>query len=273
VNVTVVGLGHFAGVVASCLAQRGHAICQVDFMPPLMRDGQKHAKDEPGWIPWVSQEEDPDLVWIAYDVPLDAMGAPVVDEVLNRCAMRNDLYPHEIPFLISCQWPVGTLARLQTSMPDRELIYVMENVRVGKAIDDFMNQTMVVVGTRDNDHNSPTNTMIGELLFPFSSCLMPMSPESAEMTKHTTNAFMALQIAFINEIAALSQTVGANPFHVSGGLLSDARVNACAPLNPGGPFGGGSLKRDLKVLERLTQESGKAFPIIEAILPSNERPR
>ncbi len=92
-----------------------------------------------------------------------------------------------------------------------------------------------------------------------------MSIESAEMAKHTTNAFMALQIAFANEIAAICQTVQASPDDVLAGLMTDARVSPLAPLKPGKPFGGGSLQRDLLVLEGLTDA-----PIIHAIRQSND---
>ncbi len=260
-NITVVGMGHFAGVVAFCLVEQSHLVHQRDVEPFLMRQGQKLAEDELGWRPWkmfgtVSQH----LVWIAYDVPLDAQGAPVVTEVLERLDHWHDLYGRDVPFLISCQWPVGTMRQVQARCKGRKLFYVMENVRVGKAIQDFRRQTFLAIGT---DELVPP--AIVDLLRPFTDCLLVMKPESAELAKHTVNAFMALQIAFINEIARVAQDVGASADDVSRVLLSDARVSPQAPLHHGRPFGGGSLKRDLKVLEQLTHA-----PILNAILASNE---
>ncbi len=263
-NITVVGMGHFAGVVASCLAEKGHAVRQVDTEPFLLREGQKRAENEPGWMAWeqapISTSTLPDLVWIAYDVPLDASGAPVVTGVLARLDYWHVWAPHWAPFLISCQWPVGTMRQVQARCKGRKLFYVMENVRVGKAIQDFRRQTFLAIGT---DELVPP--AIVDLLRPFTDCLLVMKPESAELAKHTVNAFMALQIAFINEIADLASQVGASATDISRVLLSDARVSPQAPLHAGRPFGGGSLKRDLKVLEQLT-----TAPIIRAILPSNE---
>lgn len=266
-NILVVGFGHFAGVVASCLAQRGHGIWQTDEEPPLIREGQKRAEDEPGYVPVAYSlfENGPDVVWVAYDCPLDANGLPVIDEILARIMRWHEHFPVGVPFVVSCQWPVGTMATLERLCEGRTFIYVMENVRVGHAIQDFQNPDTIVIGTR-----RPIPEDLQNMLAGFTGDIFGISPESAEMVKHTTNAFMALQIAFINEIAQLSERVGANPLDVAEGLMSDWRVNGNAPLHPGGPFGGGSLSRDVKVLERLTLEHDVYAPLLQFIHTSND---
>lgn len=265
-NITVVGFGHFAGVVASCLAEQGHGVWQRDEPPDLIREGQRRPESEPGYVPYVPMQAPPDLVWVAYDCPLDADGAPVVDEILNRIERLHVEIPPRVPFLVSCQWPVGTLAALERRCQNRDFYYVLENVRVGKAITDFRHQTAIIVGSRQ-----PLRFSERELVLkPFADTIVKLSPESAEMAKHATNAFMALQVAFANEIAKVCAHVGADSDGVMGAVKMDGRVSPRAPLMPGAPFGGGSLQRDLLILERLIVQHRIDAPILLNIRASNE---
>lgn len=272
-KIGVIGYGHFAGVVCSCLSLT-HDLIQRDESPFLIRDGQTPVEHEPGWADLMQRNrpilmqgnlDSCDLVWIAYDVPLDADGLPVVDEILARIQRLDATLPKTIPFLVSCQWPVGTTRKIAQQCEGRAFVYVMENVRVGKAIADFQANPISICGV-----NAVTRCAVFEqLCSSVSGDTLWMSWESAELTKHTTNAFMALQIAFVNEIARVAESVGALPADVARGLRSDARVSPQAPLRPGGPFGGGSLKRDLLVLEQLRYNHGLSTPILDAILDSN----
>lgn len=278
-KIGVIGFGHFAGVVAACLADKRHIIAQFDYVPALRRADQRLAVDEPGWKGlyaawchnWKQCEttitlKHQDLLWIAYDVPLDENGSPVVDEILSRIHRLHGELPTAIPFLVSCQWPVGTTRKIAAQCEGREFVYVMENVRVGKAIADFQANPLPAIGAADIPQG---------VVWDFIKSIQTKdawcgSWESIELAKHTTNAFMALQIAFINEIGRIADAVGAEKADVSRALMSDARVSPHAPLKPGGPFGGGSLKRDLLVLEQVGEDHKLVTPIIDSILMSNE---
>ena len=87
-----------------------------------------------------------------------------------------------------------------------------------------------------------------------------MRTESAEMVKHALNSFLALSITFINEIARLSEQVGADAKEVSQGLKSEPRIGQKAYLGPGGPFAGGTLARDVVTLTKLAQAKGETLP-------------
>ena len=82
-----------------------------------------------------------------------------------------------------------------------------------------------------------------------------MKPESAEMIKHSINSFLANSICYINEITRISNSVGADPKEVSFGLKSDERIGYKSYLSPGGPFGGGTLGRDLTFLKKISKKS------------------
>ena len=268
-NVCVIGTGHFASIVAAVLSSMKHVVTLSDEVPRLRRTNQIPPEDEPGYIDLtrkgmatkhlVPALDSVDIYWIAYDVPLNDKGGPETAEVERRIIGLDSRAPKEIPFLVSCQWPVGTTRRLSEKCHGREFIYVMENVRVNRAVADFASAPFPLVGA-----NSPVSSLANKFI-DHRVLLMPMTWESAEMAKHATNAFMALQVAFANEIACVCRHVGADADVVMQGVMCDARVSDKAPLRPGAPFGGGSLQRDLMVLETLTDA-----PIIHAIRKSND---
>ena len=101
--------------------------------------------------------------------------------------------------------------------------------------------------------------------------LIFMKSESAEMVKHSINSFLALSVTFINEIATICEQIGADAKEVSLGIKSDNRIGKKAYLNPGAPFSGGTLARDVRYLNEFgSNDDGIFTPIINSILPSND---
>jgi UDPglucose 6-dehydrogenase len=90
------------------------------------------------------------------------------------------------------------------------------------------------------------------------------------MVKHALNSFLALSIAFINEIARLCERVGADAKEVSLGLKSEPRIGPRAYLGPGGSFAGGTLARDVVTLSKLAEREGEKISVIPAIKQSND---
>ncbi len=89
---------------------------------------------------------------------------------------------------------------------------------------------------------------LAELLAPFSANVLWMGVESAEMLKHALNGFLATSVAFVNEIAVICESVGADAAEVARGLKSDPRIGPRAYLSPGEAFAGGTLARDIGFL-------------------------
>lgn len=128
--------------------------------------------------------------------------------------------------LVSYQALVGTSARLQKKWPENPVCYSPENIRRATALEDFRNQSRVVIG---GDYQKQLETLFA----PFCSRVLWMSWESAEMVKHALNTFLALCVRFGNEIGELCETVGANPRDVVAGLTTERRVGRHAPIHPG----------------------------------------
>src|SRR5439155_8140956 len=113
-----------------------------------------------------------------------------------------------------------------------------------KAIEVFTKPDRVVVGTR----TEADRQRIAGLLAPITDRIEWMSVESAEMTKHALNAFLATSVVFINEVATLCEQVGADAGEVERGLKTDLRIGSRAYLKAGAAFAGGTLARDVTVL-------------------------
>jgi UDPglucose 6-dehydrogenase len=140
-----------------------------------------------------------------------------------------------------------------------------ENLRLGRAIEVFMSPDRIVVGVR----NDEARARLQALLVPISARIEWMSVESAEMTKHAVNAFLATSVAFINELAGLCEPVGADAKEVERGLRTERRIGPDAYLSPGGAFAGGTLARDVQFLRGLATGFERPAPLMDGVLASN----
>jgi len=207
-----------------------------------------------------------DVLWVCMDTPVDENDESDVDSTLaiHRQALAH--LPNGALVLISSQLPVGTCAKLEEEFPQFHFACSPENLRLGKAIDAFEKPARVIVGIRDEAKKA----VIEELFAPFSSQILFMRTESAEMVKHALNSFLALSITFINEIARLCEQTGADAKEVAAGLKSEPRIGPKAYLSPGGPFAGGTLARDVVTLTKLAEAKGEKISVIPAIKQSND---
>ncbi len=196
---------------------------------------------------------------VADDARLDA----VVDE-FAMTAQSGAL------LLVSSQLPVGTCRRWRTrlAVEDRGLLlaHVPENLRLGQALNDFMEPERMLIGADDDAAFEIASSALAR----FSASPMRLTLASAEMAKHATNAYLAVCIAFANDLAWLSLKAGADPTEVAAALRADSRVSPSAPLRPGSAFSGATLLRDLVTLRDLGEECGRP-ELFEAVLHSNER--
>jgi UDPglucose 6-dehydrogenase len=289
-NVCVLGLWHLGTVTAACLASGGHQVTGLDFDPSVV-DGLRAGQPplfEPGLEDLVKAGlasgrlrfttdvaravEGAEIVWVTYDTPVDDDDRADEDYVVDRVAKLFPFLRDQSLVLISSQLPVGTTRRLEQAFNGASsgravgFGYSPENLRLGKAIEVFTHPDRVVVGLRSPADRAKVTT----LLQPFTDRIEWMSVESAEMTKHALNAFLATSVTFINEIAALCEQVGADATEVERGLKSEARIGPKAYLSPGGAFAGGTLARDIVFLSRMGQAHGVPTHLVSAVKQSND---
>jgi UDPglucose 6-dehydrogenase len=218
---------------------------------------------------------DADVVWVAFDTPVDEEDVADVAFVERHIESAFPSLKDGAVLLCSSQLPAGTMRKLESRWANvsagRTVLFACspENLRLGKAIDVFTHPDRVVVGVRDER----ARTRLQELFAPITDRLEWMSVESAEMTKHGINAFLATSVAFINELAALCERAGADAKEVERGLRTDRRIGPHAYLSPGGAFAGGTLARDVSFVRDLGAASGLPTPLMDGVLESNRAHR
>jgi UDPglucose 6-dehydrogenase len=170
--------------------------------------------------------------------------------------------------------PVGTNRKVKAVIAaanpdlDFDIASNPEFLREGAAIEDFMRPDRVVVGV-ETDRAAESMRAIYRPLSLRDFPVVITDLESAEMIKYAANAFLAIKITFINEIAALCEKVGADVKQVSKGIGLDGRIgNKFLHAGPG--YGGSCFPKDTRALARIGQEHAVPMQITETVIKVNE---
>lgn len=167
-----------------------------------------------------------DVHWFAGQVGTHD-GKPLIGQATKTIADVCDTLPAGTLTIISTQLQVGMCRELETVYPKLLFAVIPENIRVHSG-NPTLYTTRHVVGCR----HTYLYDFFRELLNPYGRVLW-MTPESAEMTKHALNTFLALNIVFGNEIGRLCEQQGADPVSVVAALRSEIRISDDAPIEPG----------------------------------------
>jgi len=249
-RVAVIGLTHLGQVAAACLAEAGIEVVAYNPTPV-------ESVDEPG-MPESDYETaenakdavtNANVIWLTIDTDLGA-GIPDVSKTLQQADNALQWASGGQRVLVSCQLPVGTVGKMQDKYPHLKFFVSPENLRRGKAVECFKNQKRVVIGTADHPDES-----IANLFKPFCSNLFWTSIQSAEFVKHALNTWLAMNIAWANELGNIAIKHGANPTAVTWALRSEGRVGEGAPIGYAKGNIGPHLQRDLTYLLQLNPEA------------------
>ena len=289
-NVSVQGLWHLGSVTAACLAFIKHDVVGLDIDQKIvdrLSQGKapifEPALDEliveeiaTGRLRFTTDRADAlagaEVLWVTFDTPVDDDDQADVEFVLNQIKSVLPLLADGTIVLVSSQMPVGSIRKLEEfvlqNLPEKQLSFACspENLRLGKALDVFLKPDRIVVGIRSDD----VRYKLEKLLLPITDRIEWMSVESAEMTKHAINAFLATSVTFANEIASICEMVGADAKEVERGLKSEQRIGPKAYLSPGGPFAGGTLARDIEFLGLASRAKQLLTPLLSSVRSSND---
>ena len=290
-KICVQGTWHLGSVTAACLADKGHKVIGLDYDTNVINSLSKGKAPiyEPGLDDLIGKGlaeknlsffdrpidyiSDQDILWITYDTPVDDDDQADIEFVFEQVEKTIPYLPLGITVLVSSQMPVGSIRRLekltQKNHPELKIgfAYSPENLRLGKAIDIFMNPDRIVVGFRSERDQKK----IRKMLLPITEKIEWMTIESAEITKHAINAFLATSITFANEIATVCELTGADAKQVERGLKSEQRIGPKAYLSPGSAFAGGTLARDIQFLNQVGDNEGIKLPLLSSVKPSNDQ--
>jgi len=171
--------------------------------------------------------------------------------------------------------PVGTgdeVERILREVRPDDMIEVVSNpefLREGAAIGDFKRPDRIVIGTT-NERARKVMTEIYRPLYLNEPPLVFTDRRTSELIKYAANAFLAVKITYINEIADLCEAVGANVQDVSRGIGLDNRIGSKF-LHPGPGYGGSCFPKDTQALVKTAQDEGVALRIVESVVAVNDQ--
>lgn len=282
--ICVLGTWHLGCVTAACLAEAGFDVTGVDpdpgviaelaqARPPIFEPGLRELVAAQIEAKRLSFPPDPsgalgraDVVWVTFDTPVDDDDHADTAFVISATLDLLGEVPAGTLVVVSAQLPVGSVAALEAARPDLAFACVPENLRLGRALQAFREPDRIVAGVRDADDRD----LLAPLLAPFSDNVEWMGVESAEMTKHALNSFLATSVAFINEVATICQAAGADAAEVSRGLMSERRIGPGAYLRAGDAFAGGTLARDVEFLRERAAAAALPSHLLGGVAQSND---
>lgn len=288
-KICVFGLWNLGTVTAAALAKLGHEVIGLDFDEEIIRNLNNAIApvSEPELDELIRKNIDTKLLsftnnpkkglnnaevlWITFDTPIDEEDRADISFIERNFDLIAPYINNEMKIIISSQVPIGFTKNLQSRFFSKKLekkayfSYSPENLRLGNALNIFLNPDRIIIGI-----NSKEKEQFFPIFSTISDRLEWMSIESAEMTKHAINAFLATSICFANEVASLCEYTGANAKEVERGLKTEERIGQKAYLNPGGAFSGGTLAREIRFLMNIGKNNHIPLYLINSVLNSNE---
>ncbi|WP_417478102.1 UDP-glucose dehydrogenase family protein [Maricaulis sp.] len=292
-RVAMIGTGYVGLVSGACFADFGHEVICVDknvekvetlrsggipiYEPGLdllvqrnVREGRLSFTDD-----LTEAVRDADAVFIAVGTP-SRRGDGFADLSYVYAAAREiaSVMNGYTVVVTKSTVPVGTGDEVERiireTRPDADFAVVSnpEFLREGAAIDDFKHPDRVVVGTDDERARTVMHD-IYRPLFLNETPIVFTSRRTSELIKYAANAFLALKITFINEMADLCEAVGANVQEVARGVGLDNRIGSKF-LHAGPGYGGSCFPKDTLALTRTAQESGAPLRLIETVVEVND---
>ena len=277
----VVGVGWVGLVTAACFAEVGHRVVAMDVDEAkieALRRGEVPIH-EPGMKELLDRNRErlvlttsmPDvleaarLLFVCVDTPPTYSGDPDLSRVQAVVAQLRD--DGQRALVMKSTVPVGTGRSIRRDLPEIAYVSCPEFLKEGSAIDDFLHPDRVVIGADPGDEWAAD--AVAKLYEPLGGELVRTDVASAEMIKLASNAFLATKISFINEIANVSEEVGADVTEVARGMGLDERIGPKF-LKAGIGYGGSCFPKDTQALKILAGNTGYHFQLLTAVIEVNE---
>jgi UDPglucose 6-dehydrogenase len=290
-KVGIIGSGYVGLVAAACFAEMGNDVVCVDVDQSKIEKLKEGIIPiyEPGLLALVRDNfakgslkfsidindalSASKVIFIAVGTPMGDDGSADLKYVLQVAQSIGENMQHHLVIVDKSTVPVGTAdkvtKKIQSALDIRNssltfnVVSNPEFLKEGAAINDFMHPDRVVVGADDKD----AMQLMRNLYDPFTLSndrFIGMDIRSAEMTKYAANAMLATKISFINEIANICESVGADVNHVRTGIGSDRRIGYQF-IYPGCGYGGSCFPKDIQALVNIANDHGYNPELISSV--------
>jgi UDPglucose 6-dehydrogenase len=291
VNITIIGSGYVGLVTGACLADVGNNVLCLDIDSEKIKGLQKSVIPiyEPGLeqlvrknisagrLGFTSDVETSvqfgELQFIAVGTPSGEDGAADLQYVLDAASRIGSNMVDSKIIVNKSTVPVGTADKVKLVIDSElekrntkirfDVVSNPEFLKEGAAIEDFQKPDRIIVGA----NSEKSISVMKRLYSPFQrnrNKIIFMDIKSAELTKYAANAMLATRISFMNELANLSEALGADIEKVRTGIGSDSRIGYSF-LYPGCGYGGSCFPKDVKALIKTGAEYGKDLRVLSAV--------
>ena len=296
-KIAVIGTGYVGSVSGACLADFGNTVICVDTNAEKIESLKKGIIPifEPGLEAVVARNiacgrlsftgdlsaalDESNVVFIAVGTPPADDGSADLVYVEAAARQIGSLISSYTVIVDKSTVPVGTgrkvaawvgeeLARRGQDVPF-DVVSNPEFLREGSAVYDFTHPDRVVIGSGSERARNVMKDVYRSLYISETPCI-ETDLESAEMIKYASNAFLAVKVTFINEIANLCEKTGADVRDVARAMGKDGRIGAKF-LHPGPGYGGSCFPKDTRALAKIGRENGAVQNIVETTIEANER--
>jgi len=295
-NICIIGTGYVGLVSGAGMADFGNSvICadidknKIDMLKqggiPIYEPGLKELVDrnvKAGRLTFsadvAASVKDADVIFIAVGTPMGDNGEAdlkMVEAVATTIA--HNLNSYKI-ICTKSTVPVGTGARLEALIQEEkvsdfefDVVSNPEFLREGSAVKDFLIPDRVVLGV-SSERAGEAMQQVYRALFINETPIVITNVPTAEMIKYASNAFLAVKISFINEMANLADKVGGDVHTIARAMGLDGRISSKF-LHPGPGYGGSCFPKDTEALVYTGEQHGVDFQVVKAAIEANRRQR
>jgi UDPglucose 6-dehydrogenase len=292
-RIAVIGVGYVGLVTGTCFADLGNRVIGLDIVESKISNLENGILPiyEPGLQEMVSRNisagrltfttsyaealDDVEFVFIAVGTPSAVDGDADLQYV--RAAAEEIARTMTAPLVIinKSTVPVGTgdwvadiVRETQPEPIPFSVVSCPEFLREGSAIGDFMNPARTVLGSTDME----AAERVAHLHLQLRAPIVITDLRTAEMIKYASNAFLATKISFINEIANICESLGADVKEVAAGMGYDPRIGSHF-LEAGLGYGGSCFPKDVKALDYMAGKNGRSSRVLKAVMEVNSERR
>lgn len=272
------GLSHLGLVSGITLASQGFEVLgydpdtnltaklQTGQLPVFETGLEKLLKDSHGRISFTSDLKmvsQCDLIYVSRDVPTDSNNNSNLQPIQALLAQIQEVAQPHATVVILCQVPPGfTRQTSATFRPDLKLIYQVETLIFGRAVERALLPERYIIGTPDPGKSLPE--VLQKVLNVGKCPILPMRYESAELAKISINICLIAALTTANVISEVCEKIGADWREIEAALRLDKRIGQHSYIKPGLGIAGGNLERDLVSLNNMIAENGANQDVIKA---------
>ncbi|RCR68795.1 UDP-glucose dehydrogenase family protein [Larkinella punicea] len=291
-KIAVVGTGYVGLVTGTCFAETGNQVTCVDIderkvqklingIIPIYEPGLDvlfNRNTAEGRLKFTTSLaegiEGAEVIFLALPTPPGEDGSADLKYILKVAGDLGQLLKEYAVIVDKSTVPVGTAEKVHDyislgAQVEFDVVSNPEFLREGVAIEDFMKPDRVVIGTKSERAKAVMSKLYAPLVRQGNPVIF-MDERSAEMTKYAANAFLAVKISFMNEIANLCEKAGANVDDIRKGIGTDSRIGKRF-LFAGIGYGGSCFPKDVQALAKTAQEYAYDFQILKSVMDVNAK--